>query len=66
MDESLCIVISTIKINWVIQWIIIYPRFEQLGKIWKEEQFSVDKVPTHSEYLIENDSIGPPAAQKIP
>ena len=32
----------------------------------KEEQFSVDKVPTHGKYLIENDSIGPPATQKIP
>ena len=66
MDESLRSVISTMKINWVIQWIIIYPPFEQLGKISKEEQFSVDKVPTQGKYLIENDSIGPPATQKIP
>ena len=47
-------------------WIIIYPPFEQLGKISKEEQFSVDKVPTQGKYLIENDSIGPPVTQKIP
>ena len=36
-----------------------------LGQISNEEQFTVRKVPTHSEYLIENDSVGPPATQKI-
>ena len=36
-----------------------------LGQISNEEEFTVRKVPTHSEYLIENDSVGPPATQKI-
>ena len=36
-----------------------------LGQISNEEQFTVRKVPTHSEYLIQNDSVGPPATQKI-
>ena len=35
------------------------------GQISNEEQFTAHKVPTHGEYLIENDSIGPPATQKI-
>ena len=39
--------------------------FNNWGQISNEEHFTVRKVPTHSEYLIENDSIGPPATQKI-
>ena len=35
------------------------------GQILNEEQLTAHKVPTHGEYLIENDSIGPPATQKI-
>ena len=35
------------------------------GQISKEEQYAVYKVPTHGEYLIENNSIGPPVTEKI-
>ena len=37
----------------------------KLGQTSNEEQFTVRKVPTHSEYLIEDDSVGPPATRKI-
>ena len=35
------------------------------GQILNEGQCTVHKVPTHGEYLIENDSKGPPTTQKI-
>ena len=35
------------------------------GQISNEELYTVHKVPTHGEYLIENNSIGPPVTQKI-
>ena len=35
------------------------------GQISSGEQHTVHKVPTHGEYLIENDSKGPPTTQKI-
>ena len=41
------------------------PPFEQLGPVSNEEKFTVHKIPTEGKYLIENDSIGPPATQKI-
>ena len=34
-------------------------------QISNKEQCPVHKVPTHGEYLIENDSKGPPTTQKI-
>ena len=33
--------------------------------ISNKEQRTVHKVPTHGEYLIKNDSKGPPTTQKI-
>ena len=35
------------------------------SQISNKEQCTVHKVPTHGEYLIENDSKGPPTTQKI-
>ena len=41
------------------------PPFEKLGPVSNEEKFTVHKIPTQGKYFIENDSIGPPATQKI-
>ena len=58
------------KFNCVIHYIVIYPKNIAIdplinwGQISKEALFRIYKVPTHGEYLIEHDSIGPPATQK--
>ena len=38
---------------------------DALLRLLSEALFSIYKIPTHGEYLIENDSIRPPATQKI-
>ena len=40
----------------------IHPLNDQVSN---GEQYNVHKVPTHGEYLVENDSKGPPTTQKI-
>lgn len=50
---------------------LIYPMDDTIhplnnwGQVSNKEQCTVHKVRTHGEYLIENDSKGPPATQKI-
>ena len=45
--------------------IYLLKKCNQISKYSNKEQFTIHKLPTHGKYLIEDDSIGPPATQKI-
>ena len=45
--------------------IYLLKKCNQISKYSNKEQLTIHKLPTHGKYLIEDDSIGPPATQKI-